>query len=152
MFYRMSRAAAPAPASAAQGAALATLGMVALLIAFVTERLLPRCIGHAGLQAPILRLHAAMGALALLAWHQIEVPEDEEAALEAMGPAALAMREALTALVAAMARLRPRGGPPKALRPSKPATRAASGRAEAPRSAASAGLARDGPLGMPRPP
>ena len=89
---------------AAQGTALATLGMVALLIALLTERLLPRCAGCALARGPVLRMHAAMATLAVLAWREIETPSRGSEGLDAMMPAATAMLDALRDLLAVLAR------------------------------------------------
>ena len=113
----MNRALAPSSAlEPAPSAALATLGMVALLLSFLTERLLPCCAGRAETHAPVLRLQGAMTVLAALAWCQIESPSDEDAALDAIEPAALAMIAALKEIGAALSRHRPRTLPPSGRR------------------------------------
>ena len=124
--------------------ALATLGLVALLLALLTRRLLPACAGCAAAHGPLVRLQAAMAVLCGLAWQDIEAPGREAGSLDAMGAAAVAMRAALVDLLAALTRHRaPRRWPAGSRRP---CVAPALPRRPAPGPRASGIRARDGPL------
>ena len=131
----------PEPASAA----LVTLGMVGALLMVLTQRVLPLCAGCPAAQAAVVRLHLAMGALAALAWQDLEAGAEDaatDARMDAMTVVAAALRDALTEALAALARHA--ALPPKARRgrglPAWLGTDAAC--RPQPRAAA---LARDGP-------
>ena len=108
--------------SAPQAAALATLGLVALVISLLTQRVLPRLIGCAQTDAAVLRLQSSMAVLAALAWRQIEAPEEEAQLLDAMEGAALALRAALLDLLTGMGRMRRPAGLPGAARRMAPSS------------------------------
>ena len=99
--------------------ALATLGLVALLLTLLTRRLLPACAGCAAAHAPLLRVQVAMAVLCGLAWRDIEAPGRTPGSLDAMEAAARALRAALSDLLAALMRHRaPRRWPAGLRRPS----------------------------------
>ena len=122
--------------------ALATLGVVALLLSLLSARVLPRLAGCGAAQPMLLRLQCAMTLLAALAWREVEAPSADPRALDAMEAAALRMQAALADLMAVLARLRiRRSHPASGLGPASPGLapcRAALPCAPSPR-------ARDGP-------
>ena len=131
----------PEPASAT----LVTLGMVGALLMVLTQRVLPLCAGCPSARTPLLRLHLAMGALAVLAWEDLEAGPDDpfaDARMEAMAVVVATLRDALTGSLAVLAR-QAAPLPPSRRRPlhaAWPSVEAA--RPPCPRSTA---LARDGP-------
>ena len=92
--------------TAACAPALATLGLVALLVAFLRERVLRGLRGAGAAQAELLRVQIAMACLAHAAWRQLEAPWDEDAALVEMAACARTMNAALRDLHAALIRER----------------------------------------------
>ena len=123
-------------------AALGILGMVALLVVFLTERVLPRHAACRALHGPVLRVQIALTVLAALAWREVEGPQGR-AGEDAMLDAAEALRDALAALLGALSRRRfaprPAGGRPRFSWPWVAPVRAA------PPALRATGLARDGP-------
>ena len=114
----------PAPAhhhdpDEARAPALATLGLVALLVVHLFERVLPRFGGCATLEPVTLQLQFAMVALARAAWREIEAPCPSADPSVETALCAQAMRDALHDLMAALASLprRPRGRPVNARPP-----------------------------------
>lgn len=99
------------------GHALATLGMVALVVMLLVQRILPRCTGEVAMAPLVLRLQRAMTVLAILAWREVEAPRRGTVALDEMEPAAREMLAALRDLLSLIARQRRGGGRPFARRP-----------------------------------
>ena len=94
----------PSPETPAASAALATLGMVGLLLFTLTERVLPRCRGVEGAEDALLRLNLSMSALAALSWQDVEAPSRSAALLERMVPVVTTLRDALLEVLAILAR------------------------------------------------
>ena len=128
--------------------ALATLGLVAALVCFLVERVLPRWRPRDWHEAAtLMHLQGEMAALASVAWGQVERPEGPDLTM-AMAGRAEVIRDALLALLACAMR---GGGQRSPFRPAKPGCARNDGaRAKAPGAAlamatAGDGLARDGP-------
>ena len=94
----------PSPEPPAASDALATLGMVGLLLFTLMERVLPRCRGVEGAEDALLRLHLSMSALAALSWHDVETPSHDNDAVHRMVPVVTALRDALLEVLDALAR------------------------------------------------
>ena len=142
----MNDAANQHPDDLACAPALAMLGMVAALICFIAERVLPRWSGQAEAGAALLRVQIAMVALAGAAWRDLEAGGTDEAAWEEMQGCATAVLSAMQALLAATRRTG--GARWTAGQGVSPKARQAWGipaRRELAVRAMPAGLARDGP-------
>ena len=128
--------------------ALATLGLVAALVCFLMERVLPRWRPRDWHEAAtLMHLQSEMAALAAVAWRQVERPEGPDLS-DAMAERAEAMRDALLALLACAMRGGVRRSPFRPVRPGRAGHAGgwASTSGAAPLAAtASAALARDGP-------
>ena len=132
-------------------APLALLGLVAALLCFVAERVLPRWGREPEAVAMLAPLHLAMAGLAGAAWRNLDAPQDDLRELEAHAGALLAAMAALATWIERERCLRAR------LRPWRPAARlcvARTGpcvpvRAPAPARRATRARPRDGPAFAP---
>ena len=88
----------------ARAHALGLLGLVAVLIGFLTTRILPRWHGHAETAPAILGLQLTMVALSAAAWRGVEAPCPRGSDLDRMQGCAEAMCAALRDLLARIAR------------------------------------------------
>ena len=102
-----------APSDGHSEPALGLLGLVAILLGFLTSRVLPGWRGCAEVAPAILRLQLGMLALSATAWQAVEAPCPRDSDLDRMQRAAEAVLSALRDLLARIARMarRPRPFP-----------------------------------------